>query len=143
MRVHFLVSTALIGAAALTGCAHDHTHTARSDFVIAEPRDVAPPKITRYADENRDGMVTRDEAKADPALAAIFDRYDLDNNDKLDRGEFARLEDASRHYAASHYQSDSASEERWLSGDDGYFGPERYRYSLNRIGGDQSRERAE
>lgn len=76
----------------LAACAH-HDERA-SEFSYAEPD--APPAtqaaITRYADENRDGVVTRKEADADPALAAAFDRYDLDNDDELDRGEFARLE---------------------------------------------------
>lgn len=46
----------------------------------------------RYADENRDGRVTRNEAESDPSLAASFDRYDANANDELDRAEFARLE---------------------------------------------------
>lgn len=140
MRLQFLLSTVLVGAAALAACAHDDTRVGTNDFVTVEPQDVTP-KITRFADENRDGIVTRDEAKADPALAASFDRYDLDDNDELDRGEFARLEDANRRYAAS-YHSDRTTD-RWLSGDDGYFGPERYRHSLNRSGGEQGHAPAE
>lgn len=46
----------------------------------------------RYADQDRDGRVTRAEAQADPALAAAFDRYDDDADGALDRAEFARLE---------------------------------------------------
>lgn len=49
----------------------------------------APP---RYADEDKDGRVTRDEAVADPNLQASFDRYDANDDDALDRAEFARLE---------------------------------------------------
>jgi hypothetical protein len=137
MRLQLFLSILLAGAATLAGCARD-TRTASNDFVTVEPQDVTP-KITRYADEDRDGVVTRKEAKADPALAASFDRYDLDKNDKLDRGEFARMEDATRQRAASQHASAS---DRWLS-EDGYFGPEGHRYSLNRSGGDQSRAESE
>jgi hypothetical protein len=56
------------------------------------PAPLTAREITQYADANNDGKVTRDEAKADPALAKRFDKYDLNNDDVLDRGEFARLE---------------------------------------------------
>jgi hypothetical protein len=46
----------------------------------------------RYADQDRDGKVTRAEAQADPNLAASFERYDTDGSGALERGEFARLE---------------------------------------------------
>lgn len=46
----------------------------------------------RFADEDRDGRVTRDEAVADPKLQASFDRYDANDDDALDRAEFSRLE---------------------------------------------------
>lgn len=58
-----------------------------------EARAAAAPTV--FADKDRDGKVTRQEAKPHPALARSFNRYDLDDNDVLDRGEFARLEDAS------------------------------------------------
>ena len=48
--------------------------------------------VPRYADADRDGKVTRDEAEADPSLSASFDRYDTDRSGELDRAEFARLE---------------------------------------------------
>lgn len=51
-----------------------------------------PAEGPRYADADRDGRVTREEASVDPALAASFDRYDGDGNGQLDRAEFARLE---------------------------------------------------
>lgn len=51
-----------------------------------------PTEGPRYADADRNGRVTRDEASIDPALAASFDRYDANANGELDRGEFARLE---------------------------------------------------
>jgi hypothetical protein len=50
------------------------------------------PDERRYADQNADGVVTLDEARADPALAASFDRYDANRDRTLDRAEFARLE---------------------------------------------------
>lgn len=45
-----------------------------------------------YADKNRDGKVTRQEAEPHPALARNFDRYDVNDDAILDRAEFARLE---------------------------------------------------
>jgi hypothetical protein len=129
---------ALLGSAALlAGCAHHEREEAKSEtreFVSSEPADVSPQKITRYADEDRDGFVTRKEAKADKSLAAAFDRYDLDDNDKLDRGEFARLE-ASRKSSSAQGDSHDATAhgDRWqVEKPDGYFGPERD--SLNRTG---------
>jgi hypothetical protein len=47
---------------------------------------------TRYADADRDGKVSRQEAQADPALARSFPRYDANRDGQLDRAEFARLE---------------------------------------------------
>ena len=108
-----------------------------SEFVTVEPVDVTPPpapKITRYADENRDGQVTRAEAKADPALAASFDQYDLDDNGRLDRGEFARLEDARRQRAATRITPEQVSQRWEVEKPDGYFGPQRRPSSLNRTG---------
>lgn len=83
-------------ATLLAACAHE-PETDASTFTVAEPTLAPAPPITRYADADRDGRVTRDEARrADPVLAQNFDRFDLDRNDALDRGEFARLEAASR-----------------------------------------------
>ena len=130
------LTLALLGSLALAGCAHDEPRAGAEtrDFAVSEPADVAPPqKIARYADEDRDGVVTRKEAKSDPALTAAFDRYDADDNDKLDRGEFARLEaDARERQALRHARND----DRWMTDGrpDGYFGPEPEGESLNRTG---------
>lgn len=92
MRPCFIALACLLAA----GCAHDRHSHPDADFAYAEPRLEPQAPITRYADENRDGVVTREEAKVDPALLAAFEGYDLDKNGKLDRGEFARLEDGRR-----------------------------------------------
>jgi hypothetical protein len=141
---------ALFGSVALlTGCAHQEREEAKAEtreFVASEPADVSTQKITRYADEDRDGFVTRKEAKADPALAAAFDRYDVDDNDKLDRGEFARLEaDRRARSGGAHGHSHDATThgDRWqVEKPDGYFGPERDD-SLNRIGSRPARTYAD
>ena len=135
MRPHSYTLAVLACAAALAGCARETVVAGNRDFVTVEPADVTP-RITRYADENRDGQVTRDEAKADPNLVASFDRYDLDKNDKLDRGEFARLEAEQREArAASHAQRTEYTSLR----PDGYIGPARVGQPLNRTGAEQSR----
>lgn len=138
MRIPTLM--VLLGSAAfLAGCAHDREQVSSSsserDFAASEPADVEAQKITRYADEDRDGFVTRKEAKSDKALAAAFDRYDADKDDKLDRAEFARLEGASRSSRSQSQASHDATVhgDRWVvQKPDGYFGPERD--SLNRTG---------
>lgn len=141
MRMPSFANVLLGAAALLAACAQPERPYAGADtrdFVTVEPIDVAPQKITRYADEDRDGHVTRKEAKADPALAAAFDRYDTDGNDRLDRGEFARLEAAARERAAAAHPAPhdaTAHGDRWLvEKPDGYFGPERRGQPLNRTG---------
>jgi hypothetical protein len=141
MRMHTLALAvpALVLAA---GCAHQRSDT-DSQFVTMEPEDVSP-RITRYADEDRDGFVTRKEAKADPALTASFDKYDANDDDKLDRAEFARLEAEGRDEQERASRA-SASSGPWITDlrPDGYFGPERpssqEAESLNRTGGGPSR----
>lgn len=51
-----------------------------------------------FADKNRDGKVTRREAKVDPALERVFGHYDTNGDDVLDQAEFAQLE-SGRHVA--------------------------------------------
>jgi hypothetical protein len=92
--------------AALPACTHHRAEHAMaagdSGFTYAEPGALpsAAPEgrepITRYADANRDGRVTREEAQADPALARSFDQHDGNKDGELDRAEFARLEAQSR-----------------------------------------------
>ncbi len=93
-----LTLKAVLGAAPLllvAACSHD---TARdsSQFTTMEPEVYQQPPITKFADANKDGKVTREEAKADPNLARNFSKYDLDKNNILDRGEFAKLEADTR-----------------------------------------------
>lgn len=89
----------VLAAVALLLCACAHPTPAESDIALGPDyaSEMPPAKsgqITKFADRNRDGKVTRQEAQADPVLAKNFDRYDLDHNHVLDRGEFARLENA-------------------------------------------------
>ena len=85
----FVLATAVAG---LTACGTEQGDHPRSGFGQAP----AASGAARYADGNRDGKVTRTEALADPMLSASFDRYDADDNDELDRAEFARLEAHAR-----------------------------------------------
>jgi len=79
-----LILAALTGAAACGEAGRDGS--AQDSQARAEK------VVPRYADADRDGRVTREEAEADPALAASFERYDADRSGALDRGEFSRLE---------------------------------------------------
>jgi hypothetical protein len=80
----------LLTVATLAACGRGEGDRAPASKAAAAPS--ASTEQARYADENRDGRVSRDEARADPYLAASFDRYDANANDELDRAEFARLE---------------------------------------------------
>jgi hypothetical protein len=105
------LSWALLAAASLTSaCAHRAAEDAHVSLGsgYAEPEGARPApaadmqaEITRYADANNDGKVTRDEAKSDPMLEKHFARYDVNDDGVLDRGEFARLEDLSRNQRAA------------------------------------------
>jgi hypothetical protein len=106
MYGRILALTALASLAA--GCANEpgeRDASYRSQEVTMIPAQPAQ-EITKYADANKDGKVTRDEAKADPLLAKGFEKYDLNDDDVLDRGEFARLEDANRRPVASRATTD-------------------------------------
>ena len=41
-------------------------------------------------DTNADGVITKDEAKGDPALSSEFDKLDADKNGKLSSSELAK-----------------------------------------------------
>lgn len=84
---HLLILAALLGLAA---CGRGDE--ARESRAAGRPDGAPQAQAARYADANRDGRVTRGEAEADPRLAASFDRYDTNDDDELDRAEFARLE---------------------------------------------------
>jgi hypothetical protein len=106
MRPRSILLLAAPGVLLASACAHRSVDEQAFTYSepaaeAAQPQVVEPVKITRYADADRDGRVTRKEAKADPALAAVFDTYDVDNSGDLDRGEFARLEDESRERRAA------------------------------------------
>ena len=90
-RIDLIV--AIAAAVALASCGDPDPNSATSRAYQD------PAESPRYADADRNGRVTRDEADVDPALAANFDRYDRNGNGELDRAEFARLEAGS---TASH-----------------------------------------
>jgi hypothetical protein len=55
------------------------------------PRTTGTPTFSSY-DANRDGRITRPEASTNVELINEFERIDLDNDEGLDAGEFARFE---------------------------------------------------
>lgn len=89
IRHQFLLFTALIGVLVACGDPDRDASNAYRD----------PAETPRYADADRNGKVSRDEASVDPTLAARFGRYDSDRNGELDRAEFAQLEAGATHYA--------------------------------------------
>lgn len=93
---------ALALAAAAAACAHDDDARISSLGPMTYQPAPAPERITRYADENRDGKVTREEAKVDPNLTRVFGHYDANDDGTLDRAEFARLESDSREAAGEY-----------------------------------------
>lgn len=46
-------------------------------------------------DANGDGVISPEEATADPRVAAQFDKLDTNGDSQLDKGEFARFETRS------------------------------------------------
>jgi len=100
----FALFAALVGALAACGEPDKDGSTAYRD----------PAETPRYADADRDGSVTREEASVDPALAARFERYDANGNGKLERAEFARLEAGatSGSQASGNPESKKEDEER-------------------------------
>lgn len=88
------VSTLGLGACADLERNDETAYTTYTEYVPGEESE--PKQITRFADENKDGKVTREEAKADPNLARAFDQFDKDKSGDLNRAEFAQLEQAAR-----------------------------------------------
>ncbi|KPK28806.1 MAG: hypothetical protein AMJ66_10520 [Betaproteobacteria bacterium SG8_40] len=64
------------------------TQPASAGFYV---REEAQPMLLK-ADANRDGYLSRTELRAeDPSMLRFFDRADVDQNGKLDLGEFEML----------------------------------------------------
>lgn len=97
-RVIVIVAAAALSLA-YAGSLAAHDPDAKDDKAAAAPVD--------YADQNRDGKVTKKEAKADAALTRIFKRYDDNDDGELDRAEFARLEADSRAHSKPMATADS------------------------------------
>jgi len=102
-RAHRLTGMVVVAALSAgcglsSGCGvfADREQAMAEDSIPAE----ATPQRTVYADRNRDGRVTKAEAKVDDALVAVFDQYDGNRDGDLDRAEFARLEEDSQASAA-------------------------------------------
>jgi hypothetical protein len=101
----FLVFTALVGFIAACGDSKTGEDASRSAYQD-------PAETPRYADADRNGRVTRDEADVDPALSANFERYDRNSNGELDRGEFARLEAGATSGSTASSETQKEDEER-------------------------------
>jgi len=97
----FALFAALVGVLAACGDPDKEASSAYRD----------PAETPRYADADRDGHVTREEAAVDPALAARFERYDANSNGKLERAEFSRLEAGATSGSPSSGSSSSRKED--------------------------------
>lgn len=87
------LAAGFLAIASLGACSRsEDPHALNSPGHDAPQRKAQASEPQRYADANRDGRVTREEARRDPALAAQFDHYDQDHSGDLDRAEFAQLE---------------------------------------------------
>ncbi len=93
-RVIFIAAAAALSLA-YTGSPAAH------DCNDQEDKSAAAESPTVFADQNRDGKVTKREAKVDANLSRIFKRYDQDDDGELSRAEFAQLEADSRTHLES------------------------------------------
>jgi len=79
---------------------------------FAQAGDAPPPGKGGYPmDANKDGFVTREEAKDYPMLSAQFDAADANKDGKLDGAEM------NAHREAMHGQMRAHGEERWKAAD--------------------------
>jgi len=79
---------------------------------LAQAGDSPPPGKGGYPiDANKDGLVTREEAKDYPMLSAQFDAADTSKDGKLDAAEM------DAHREAMHGQMRTHGEERWKAAD--------------------------
>jgi Ca2+-binding EF-hand superfamily protein len=79
---------------------------------LAQAADTPPAGQGRGSiDANRDGFVTRDEAKDYPRLVAQFDAADADKDGRLDAAEMQAHREAMRADGRAH------GEERWKAAD--------------------------
>lgn len=139
MTIRTSLAPLALAAAATVGlpaCAdlerRDSTQYTTTTYTEYLPGESEPREITRYADENRDGKVTREEAKADRNLTKAFDRYDKDKSGDLSRAEFAQLEQAG-HGDAGSYRTVTRRVALPQAGQPGHD------HSLNRTGIDEIR----
>ena len=78
----------LIGAALIVSLAFSATLAAHD----CDEKSASAGTPMVYADQDRDGRVTQQEATVDRALSRNFERYDQNDDGELDRAEFAQLE---------------------------------------------------
>jgi Ca2+-binding EF-hand superfamily protein len=70
------------------------------------------PIMARHSvDANEDGVVSRDEARAFPRLAAEFDSIDQNKDGQLDQGEM------TAHRESRHAQRSAEAQQRWTAAD--------------------------
>lgn len=83
-------SVALFAACAIGAAANAHAQTPSSASGRSRSGDTAFAR----ADSNRDGKLSRDEAKLLPAISERFDEIDMDRDQFISRPEF---EEALKH----------------------------------------------
>ena len=61
--------------------------TSATGIALAADTPAAPAQRSAKLDTNKDGRISRDEAKADPRLAERFDQLDLNKDGYLDKAD--------------------------------------------------------
>lgn len=64
-----------------------------------DARDMEKNPTFHRLDANHDGFVSRDEAKQNPAVAAVFDQADMNKDGKLDEDEYIKAASISQREA--------------------------------------------
>jgi Ca2+-binding EF-hand superfamily protein len=81
-------SVALIAACAIGAAAHAQSPAASTASTASNGRSRAGDSAFARADRNKDGKLSREEARLLPAIFERFDQIDVDRDEFLSRAEF-------------------------------------------------------
>lgn len=77
--------------------------------VMSQAQDAPPQKTPDFAklDQNRDGFLSHEEAKADPRAAKFFRKADMNHDGKLNEDEWLKARSMADRQKAGEYADDS------------------------------------